>query len=69
MNVKTKFLEEYVNFVDSTKKQNKYFQVIINLFVIILCFFLFFVLFIYKSKKYSYNCKNTNIRIQVNIQY
>ena len=49
-NVKTKFLEEYVNFVDSTKKQNKYFKVIRILFVIILCLFLFFVLFNYKSK-------------------
>ena len=45
MNIKTKFLEEYVNFVDSTKKQNKYFKVIIILCVIILCLFLFFVLF------------------------
>ena len=50
MNVKTKFLEEYVNFVDSTKKQNKYFKVIIILLEIILCLFSFFVLFNNNSK-------------------
>ena len=26
MNIKTKLLEEYVNFVDLTRKQNKYFK-------------------------------------------
>ena len=26
MNIKTNLLEEYVNFVDNTKKQNKYFK-------------------------------------------
>ena len=45
MNIKTKFLEEYVSFVDSTKKQNKYFKVNINLLVIILCLFLFLFFF------------------------
>ena len=45
MNNKTKLLEDYVNFVDLTKKQNKYFQVNIILFVVILCLFLFFVFF------------------------
>ena len=45
MNIKTNLLEEYVNFVDNTKKQNKYFKMLIILFVIILCLFLFFVLF------------------------
>ena len=47
MNIKTKLLEEYVNFVDNTKKQNKYFEIFIILFVVILCLFLFFVLFKY----------------------
>ena len=60
MNVKTKILEEYVNFVDSTKKQNKYFKVIIILFVIILCLFLFFVFLIRFQ-----NSIRTIIRIQV----
>ena len=44
MNIKTNLLEEYVNFVDLTKKQNKYFKMFIILFVLILCLF-FFVLF------------------------
>ena len=42
MNIKTNLLEEYVNFVDDTKKQNKYFKIFKNLIVIIM--FLFFVL-------------------------
>ena len=36
MNIKTNLLEEYVNFVDNTKKQNKYFKIIIILNVIII---------------------------------
>ena len=35
MNIKTNLLEENVNFVNSTKKQNKYFKITI----IFLCFF------------------------------
>ena len=50
MNIKTNLLEEYVNFVDKTKKQNKHFKILIILFVNILCLFLFFVLFKYDSK-------------------
>ena len=44
MNIKTNLLEEYVNFVDNTKKQNKYFKISIISFVIIVFLFLFFVL-------------------------
>ena len=44
MNIKTKLLEKYVNFVDNTKKQNKYFKIFILLIVIIMFLFLFFVL-------------------------
>ena len=44
MNIKTKLLEEYVNFVDNTKKQNKNFKKILIFFVNILCLFLLFVL-------------------------
>ena len=47
MNIKTILIEEYVNFVDNTKKQNKYFKLILILFAAILCLFLFFVLFKY----------------------
>ena len=43
MNIKTNLLEDYVNFVDLTKKQNKYFKIIIILFVVILCFFILFI--------------------------
>ena len=50
MNIKTNLLEEYVNFVENTKKQNKYFKVFIILFLVILCSILFFVLFDYNSK-------------------
>ena len=38
MNIKTNLLEEYVNFVDNTKKQNKYFKIIMFLIVIIIFF-------------------------------
>ena len=47
MNIKTNLLEEYVNSVDNTKKQNKYFKLNIILFVVISCLFLVFVLFKY----------------------
>ena len=50
MNIKTNLLEDYVNFVDSTKKQHKYLKIITILIVVILCLFLFFVLFNYNSK-------------------
>ena len=44
MNIKTNLLEEYVTFVDNTKKQNKYFKINIILIVLIMFLFLFFVL-------------------------
>ena len=44
MNIKTILLEDYVNFVDNTKKQNKYFKIILFLIIIIIFLFLFFVL-------------------------
>ena len=47
MNSKTNLLEENVNFVDNTKKQNKYFEISIILFAIIMFLFLFFLLFQY----------------------
>ena len=47
INIETNLLEEYVNFVDNTKKQNKFFELVIILIVIILYLFLFFVLFKY----------------------
>ena len=58
MNIKTKLLEEYVNFVDNTKQQqNKYFKIILFLIIIIIFLFLFFVLLYSYKKLYSYmNC-------------
>ena len=50
MNNKTNILEDYVNFVDITKKQNKYFKVFSFLIAIIMFLFLFFVLFNYLTK-------------------
>ena len=50
MNIKTNLLEEYVNFVDNKKKQNKYFKIIITLFVVILCLILFFVFIKYLNE-------------------
>ena len=50
MNNKTNLIEEYINFVDNTKKQDKYFKIIIFLIVVIITLFLFFVLFEYHTK-------------------
>ena len=48
MNIKTNLIEEYVNFVDNTKKQNK------NLWIyIILLLFIVFILIIILFKKYK----------------
>ena len=44
MNIKTNTLEEYVNFVDTTKKQNTYFKKIILLIAVIMSSFLFYLL-------------------------
>ena len=41
MNIKTKLLEEYVNFVNNTKKQKIYFKIILFLNAIIMFLFLF----------------------------
>ena len=38
MNIKTNLLEEYVNFNNNTKNQNKYFKIIMFLNVIIIFF-------------------------------
>ena len=57
MNIKTNLIEEYVNFVDNTKKQNKKLWI----FTIILVFILLIILTIitFRNKRiYSYNCNN-----------
>ena len=55
MNIKMNILEEYVNFVDTTEKQNKYFKIFFSLVAIIMFLFLFFVLFKNSSNWYSKN--------------
>ena len=45
MNIKRKLLEEYVKFVDETKRQNKKFKVSISLIAIIMFLVLFLLLF------------------------
>ena len=45
MNIKTNLLEEYVNFVDNTKKQNKYLKKFLFLIVIIMFLFIFVLLY------------------------
>ena len=48
MNIRTNLLEDYVNFVDITKKQNRYFKIFIFLIVIIIFFvFVFYVIIQY----------------------
>ena len=57
MNIKTNLIEEYVNFVDNTKKQNRNLWI----FTIILVFILLIILAIltFRNKiNYSYNCNN-----------
>ena len=49
MNIKTSLLEEYVNFVDTTKKQNENFKIIIFLIAFV-ALFLFFLLFKYLNE-------------------
>ena len=49
MNIKTNLLEEYVNFVDNTKKQNKYFKRFSFLIAVIVFLILCFALFKYSS--------------------
>ena len=53
MNIITKLLEDYVNFVDMTKKQNKYFKTLIFLIAIITVFGLFFLLNVSQSSNYT----------------
>ena len=45
MDIKTNLLEDYVNLVDITKKQNNYFKIIMFSIAIIMFLFLFFLLF------------------------
>ena len=59
MNIKTKFLAEYVNFVDNTKKQNKNIKILIfYLWLFYVCSYFLFYFFIIQ------NSNHTIIKIQ-----
>ena len=45
MNIKTNLLEDYVNFVDTTKKQNNYFKMFLIIIAIVISSFSFYLLF------------------------
>ena len=55
MNIKTNLREDYVNFVDNKKKQNKYFKTRIILIAIIMFLFLFFSLISIFKKNNSFS--------------
>ena len=57
MNIKTNLHEEYGNFVEGTKKENKYFKIFIFLFVII-SLFLIFLSFNYLNEYYLFSATN-----------
>ena len=52
LNIKTNLPEEYVNFVDSTTKQNTYYKIF--LLAIIVSLFLFYFLFKYLNEKHLF---------------
>ena len=60
-NIETNLLEEYVYFVDVTKKQNENFKLILILFVVILCLFLFSVLFNYLNEQLLFSEYKLNL--------
>ena len=50
MNIKTILLEDSVNYVDTTTKQDTYFKLIIVFFVFIVSLFSFYRLFLYLNE-------------------
>ena len=56
MNIKTNLIEEYVNFVDITKKQNK--NLWIYLILLLFTVFILIILIFRNKINYSYNCNN-----------
>ena len=57
MNIKTNLIHEYVNFVDSTKKQNKNLWIYIIMLIFIVCI-LIILLFKYIKEQYSFFKRN-----------
>ena len=60
MIIKTNLPEKYVNFVDNSRKQSKYFKIIA---IVAVVFFLFFSDFIKSSIYTNYN----NIRMRISV--
>ena len=75
MNIKTKLFEEYVNFVDNTKEQNKNLWICTIILVFILNILTIIQVFIHSKKlcdstitrvvilKYTYNCTSMYFKI------
>ena len=59
LNIKRNLLEEDVNFVDNTKKQTKYFKIMLFLIVIIIALNLFYLSFKYLIEKQFFFTTNT----------
>ena len=57
MNIKTNLIEEYVNFVDKTKKRNKKLW-ICTIMLIFIVFVLIVLLFKYINEQYSFFKRN-----------
>ena len=57
MNIKTNLIEEYVNFVDNTKKRNKKLW-ICTIMLIFIVFVLIILLFKYINEQYSFFKRN-----------
>ena len=57
MNIKTNLIEDYVNFVDNTKKQNKnlWIYIILLLFIV---FILILILFKYINEEHTFFKRN-----------
>ena len=56
MNIKTNLIEEYVNFVDVTKKENK--NLWIYLILLLSIVFILIILIFRNKINYSYKCNN-----------
>ena len=60
MNIKTNLIEEYVNFVDTTKKRNKnlWLYIIMLIFIVFILIIIIIFLFNYINEKYSFFKRN-----------
>ena len=59
MNIKTSLLEGYINFVNSTKKQNTCLTRLLFLFVVIISLFLIFLLLKYLNEEHLFATRKT----------